>query len=351
MLALISKSQSLGQENDDCLQIIAAFLEANGFVHRGQQSLADLLGDAEFDDFDFNKQDVLPLGPAHKSFVRKLLREAKQGIGNASAGVRSPIPEDGELSYENNEQNDQMKALGDMIAKYTKRAKSNEVHVETSKMLSQTCGNWGDAAYFMLPSPDGTNQMAKDLEKLREKNIAMPFVKMSLGKFLPEWHTEGYSEGFLLQPATLQPTLFRWAVAAQATGMLPMHVAMTHADICMRVAAEARSRGKHSTTAAAYDELVPKTLADMCLKGVSGFDPIKMLCTFDRELFEQAIQSADQRMFAARQHGSKSSSWDHKRNWQNSDPRNAGSSWQHRGQTKRPYESGSKSWDSKRSKF
>ena len=87
--------------------------------------------------------------------------------------------------------------------------------------------------------------------------------------------------------------------------MIPVHVGYTYTDICMRVAEEARAKHKPTTTAAAYDRLLRRKMADMCLKGVAGFDPIALLTTFDRELFEQACQHAEQKLAI---HGSKYSS-------------------------------------------
>ena len=84
--------------------------------------------------------------------------------------------------------------------------------------------------------------------------------------------------------------------------MLPMHIGYTHADICMRVAEEAKARQKPTTTAAAHDQLLQKKMADMCVKGLSNFDPAHLMTTFDRELFEQACQHAEQKIANASKH-------------------------------------------------
>ena len=84
--------------------------------------------------------------------------------------------------------------------------------------------------------------------------------------------------------------------------MLPMYISYTHADICMRVDEEARARQKPTTTAVAYDHLLQKKIADMCVKGVLDFDPAVLMTTFDRELFEQTCQHAQQMIaFSAKQ--------------------------------------------------
>ena len=48
-------------------------------------------------------------------------------------------------------------------------------HVETAKMLTDKCGNWGQTAYFLLPDSDSTNEMASALETLSRKTKATPY--------------------------------------------------------------------------------------------------------------------------------------------------------------------------------
>ena len=147
-----------------------------------------------------------------------------------------------------------------------------------------------------LPASSACNDLAHELNKLREKGIAKPFVHLPASRFTPEWQLETFKVGYMLQPQLLMPSLLRWAMAAQSVGMIPMHAGMVHADICMRVAAEAKNKNKYSTAAATYDELVQTNIAEMSLKGVDGLDPVAMLCRFDRETMEQAFALAEKRM-------------------------------------------------------
>ena len=96
----------------------------------------------------------------------------------------------------------------------------------------------------MLPESKATNFMAAEIAKLIEKGIDKPFVHVSVTHFSPEWYLDKTQEGYLLQPTLLSPSLMRWALAAQATGMLPLHAGLAHIDICMRVAAEAKQKNR-----------------------------------------------------------------------------------------------------------
>ena len=281
MLAAIKYSKAFAGEEETFLEEIVALAETQGYKCRDEQSIHDVFGHAEFEDWDFSKAPQGTDSPVHKAAIRKLLQSARKNKN------LSDDEEDGEV-HTAPEANEQLKLLSEAIAKCSGKAKSKEIHIETAKALKQECGNWGNVAHYMLPCAEGTNLMASELEKLKNKGIKKPFVKVTLAKFLPEWHNERFQEGFLLSPQVLMPTLMRWAMACQANNMLPMHIGATHADICMRVASEAKMRGKNIATAAAYDEIKQKCLAEMCLKGVSNFDPETTLANFDREAFEQA---------------------------------------------------------------
>ena len=309
------------------------------FISKTGTNIKDLFQHAEFEDWDFQLAKENLRTPVHKSAVRKLLQACKGGAKAQQANEE----EDGEI--DSSEREEQLKLFSDTLAKCAGRAKAKEIHVETTKILKQECGNWGGIPYFMLPCSEGTNLMAAEIDKLKRKGIEKPFVNISLAKFLPEWHGEKYQDAYLLPPQVLMPTLMRWAMAAQANGMIPLPVGATHADICMRAAAEAKSKGKYATVAAAYDEIKQKQLSDMCLKGVSDFDPSAMLIQFDRETFEQACQLAESRMASNCRHGTadqwKSKSWSKgsgKGSWSQD------KSWQHQGQ-KRSYDQVGKHWD------
>ena len=207
----------------------------------------------------------------------------------------------------------------------------------------------------MLPESKATNMMAGEIAKLVEKGIDAPFVHIPVTNFTPEWHLDKTMHGYLLQPNLLNPSLMRWALAAQATGMLPLSAGLAHMDICMRVAAEAKHKNRYSTSASAYDELLQSRTAELCLKGVDGFDPTAVFTKLDKEVMEQAFEVAEKRMKngSAEHHGHKAgwTKWQDKGNWKNNDSRGASNAWQQYGQTKRPYDHGSKSWDNKKRKF
>ena len=283
MLSAIKKLNVLPAEDEEVMTKVAEIAEANGFKPKNEQDLVECLAHTEYDDWHIGDAK-----PVVKASIRKLMSFSKQ--------ESKKHMDDGEIFDRKPEcgENDTLKNLSQLLSA---KDKPKVHHVETAKMLKDKCGNWGQTAYFLLPDSDSTNEMASALETISKKTRATPFVHCRVTKFCPEWQSCDYKhkDGWLLQPAIMMPALMRWAMAAQATGMLPMHVGCTHADICMRVAEEARRKQKQSTTAAAYDELLQKKLADMCIKGVADFDPAMLLSTFDREIFEQACQLADQK--------------------------------------------------------
>ena len=61
----------------------------------------------------------------------------------------------------------------------------------------------------------------------------------------------------------------------------------------MRISYEAKAKGKVSTSAAAYDELVYRRMAQLSEKRVSDFDPVKALQCLERKIMEQAFQLAE----------------------------------------------------------
>ena len=299
MLACVARSKVFGYVEEHFLQEIADLAQACGFKHKDGQQLEDIFKYSEFCDWDFSKASPDLCTPQHKLSIRKLLAAANKVVEPGEiATAHETHSERGRREFivapeKTVESEDQIEMFGKLLERCTKRAKEKEIHIETANELRETCGSWGDATHSMLPASEGVNSMAKDLEKVRTLGVKQPFVRVSIVKFLPEWYNEKRADGYLLAPQLLGPSLARWAIAAQANKMVPMHVGFAHMDICMRVAEEAKIRNKHICTAAAYDDLRQKTMAEMCLKGVSGFDVCQMLTTFDREVFERACQTAE----------------------------------------------------------
>ena len=346
MLAMIKKSGALRRESSEVIEMVAKIAEANGF-RADDDAFAECFAHSEFADWNFTHEGLV-VESAHKAPIRKTIHVA-------SRLTKLQEVEEGEFQAPP-EGKDQLQLLGEMLSKCSKKSANRETHVDTSKILRDECGNWGDTAHFLLPNSENTNAMAKDLEKLKEKVIATHFVYSNIAKLAPEWHSGSYTEGFLLPPAVLMPALLRWAMACQANKMISMHIGVTHADICMRVAEEARNRQMHSTTAAAYDEIIRKNFAEMSLKGVANFEPSTLLCTFDREIFEQACQLADNRMALRCKHGTEGSKhkgfgkgqaghgkgyepWKSQESWKRD-------SWRAQEQNKRPHEKSWKTWES-----
>ena len=357
MLKCVSASNVSTGIGKQSLEEMCELLLANGLKCTDEQTIDDILAHAVFEEFEFKDKKVDT--PFHKTTLRKWIAIVNQrlGIVSATKSARTSIEcdEDGEVAGPESdaEQCEQLKHLGDLLAKCTQKSKTKEIHVVTSKELQKHCGNLGNTPHLMLPPTDSVNAMAKELAKLKNLGIQNPFVKMSLQKFAPEWHTEQCADGFLLAPSALMPTLFRWALAAQATDMVPFSSGMAHADVCMRVAAEARKRGKNTCTAAAYDQIRQKSLAEMCLKGVPDFDAAKSLCEFDREIFEQAIDMAESKTTVSARHGADNKSWKPRSNAYNQGWQGA-SNWSKPGHTKRNYEQHGKPWenrDSKRARY
>ena len=286
MFELLKATKLFQSESNEFVKEIGTIAEKNGFGNEAGCA-KQVFRNSEFCDWDFNHPeiDVTLKSPLHKRAVRTLLVFA-----NETKTFRNVRPaEDGEV----NDEAEGLKDMQDMFRKCMKTSQTKEIHIETSRQLTQHCGNWGNAAHFILPKSEGTNLLAKELAKVKAVCGHKPFVRIPLNKFTPEWSKDMPHENFLLQPSILMPTLVRWAMAAQANEMIPMHVAMTHADICMRVAEEAAQKGKGTLVAAMYDELKQKMLAEMCLKGVSDWDPERELCLFDREIFERAVQKVE----------------------------------------------------------
>ena len=296
MLACIQATGLFKSEDEAFIREISEAAIANHFKCDGGKSAKQVFADSEFSDWVF---DDCPRTPLHKQAIRRLLQECNKIADNAVA--ENANSEDGEICDEH----DGLKALSQIFRSSVKSSQTKMVHIETATELGKKCGNWGEAKHFVLPPSEGTNFMARELAKLKALNIHKPFVKVPLGKFAPEWCREAKADNFLLQPAMLTPTLFRWAMAAQANDMVPMHVAMTHADICMRVADEASKKGLGSLVAAAYDELKQKSMSEMCVKGAADWDPETILCSFDRELFEQACQMAEGKSSSGRNNWTK----------------------------------------------
>ena len=281
---------------------------------------------AQFEDFDFNIEGLVVTGK-HKAAIRRIIDFANKQHEKGQS-------EEGEVNAMSSEAEERLKLFSEIMDNATKKSKKVIIHVQTAQQLSKHCGNWGEALPAMLPSSEPTNHLAAELAKVSERGVKVPFVHVAANKFTPEWHLEKSNEGYLLQPGLLSPALLRWAIAAQATGMLPMHAGVTHADICMRVAAEARNKNKYSISAAVYDELIQKHISEMSLKGVDGLDPVAILSKLDREVMEQAFEIAASRMKPSgngyQGHGQQG----HKTNW------------------KRPYNASyDQKWSSKKAKW
>ena len=330
------------RESEEFIQIILRLAHAQGYDSaQGESQICQIFEGSIVSEWNLGVEGVLP---CHTAGIRKMLDLAAKG---ERPTIHHDNTEDGEVRAEDfcgsTATNESMKMLGEMLMSCSKKARKEEIHVETAKALEKTCGVWGSAAHHMLPSSMSTNLLAKEFKKLQDLGIRKPFVRMSPVKFLPEWCNDKVGDNYLLQPFLLMPALMRWGMAAQAVDMVSMPVAAAHADICMRVANDAKLKGKHATTAAVYDELLQKRLAETALKGVSDHDPTVSLTTFCRETFDQACDLADLRSRSDQ-------SWKSKANWPSQgkwgQSKNDSEKWG-QGCGKRGREQSGKQWDNK----
>ena len=213
VLAAIEASGALGGEGGQLAKDVVTIAEKNGFDMIAGTILADWFAETEFDYWNTDGA-----GASIKTAIRKVIRSAKQQEKLRSA----PAQEEGEVLNKIDCPNDGSDALQRLSELFSRKPKTKIVHVETTKVLQEECGNWGKAPYSVLPNNDQTNEMAKELEAVVQKTKSTPFVHCSVEKFVPEWHDmQNHKEGFLLQPAVLMPALMRWAMAAQVITLLP----------------------------------------------------------------------------------------------------------------------------------
>ena len=107
----------------------------------------------------------------------------------------------------------------------------------------------------------------------------------------------------------------RYALAADFVRQWNLSSALAHYDICLRVAEEARTRGKPQWLGVKYDEVCRKEWAELARANVSGFDVNKVCLTMDKELVTRAEASVPQstREKSSYGHGYHDQHWGYKR--------------------------------------
>lgn len=88
----------------------------------------------------------------------------------------------------------------------------------------------------------------------------------------------------------------RFAIAADAVGMWSLASSLTHIDICLRLAEEARARKLPLGFGILYDELCRKQWAEAARAGVAGFSVDTACLGIDRDIVSRAEALQSQRM-------------------------------------------------------
>ena len=167
--------------------------------------------------------------------------------------------------------------------------------------------SYADITPEMWPSSVATNELGADIAKQKEEGVSAPLPYQSMLKYAPNWKLDIYndddgknasdSKAFMSERTWLAAAT-RWAQAAHCNQMLPMHVAMTHIDVCNRAAHEALLKGEAGNFGKnimqTYDEIMRKKACENALRGL-GMETIKVFTVLDRDVLEQAITLAKSR--------------------------------------------------------
>ena len=214
----------------------------------------------------------------------------------------------------------------------------------------------------LWPRPSAVNQLATEAAKQKKKGATTPFVYADVKKFVPEWATgaEGYqgeSGSDEDARATRKRTkntlpMLQWvaaydsyAVAAAIAGQWNYAASFAHKAVCLQIANDAKTYGRHPAVAVVYDELVRKrlddnnnnnnnnnfvgrfvrpffaccfvvhfrfVLQDRACKNAPGFDPNRNTHVVDEVLLKQA-----EKAYAERGEQLRSSGWRKDDQWGN----------------------------------
>ena len=119
------------------------------------------------------------------------------------------------------------------------------------------------------PAAKCVDHIASDLVAMDDQ-CPVKFVYCSLIHFLPVWLLNKPSDGrMLLETALWSPSFMRWALAADACGMVKMSLSLAFHDICLRITNDQKQHGRAKYIAAAYDEVVRKSLAEKSSQGMT----------------------------------------------------------------------------------
>ena len=89
------------------------------------------------------------------------------------------------------------------------------------------------------------------------------------------------------------PCCMRWTFAADACGMVKMHLALAHIDSCLRLASEQKEKGRGPNMAFTYDKLVRSSLAAKAQAGMDDIAIDEAFTKIDRDLVEKACELID----------------------------------------------------------
>ena len=267
---------------------------AQALVANGFESLEDLQGAGdEVENWTFDK-DALATNtgladylPVHKAYLKAVIATVNKK-DDMQTGRRIVMSADTNLQ--------------DQIILANKKCTVNISIGDGLKTAS-----YADMTPEMWPSSVATNELGADIAKQKEEGVSAPLPYQSMRKYAPNWKLDIYndddgkkamdSKEFMPERIWIAAAT-RWAQAAHCNQMMPLHVAMTHLDVCSRAAHEALLKGEAGNFGKnimqTYDEIMRKKACENARRGLS-METIKVFTVLDRDVLEQAITLARSR--------------------------------------------------------
>ena len=190
-------------------------------------------------------------------------------------------------------------------------------------------------SHDLWPKSNAVNFLANQRAALQEQGICNPFVHAKMKHFLPIWALEKPADLDNLHVNLWSPAFLRYAVAADAVGMVPLATSLQHHDLCMRITNEHSKTAKAAFLACAYDDALRNLVAEKS-KANWNFAGENVFSQIDRDVLDRTLAALDK------------SNWKSSKQWEPSWAQNkASGQW---GQ-KRKWDDHNKSYSRKHGKY
>ena len=200
----LSASAVCAGRAQEFLETFAAYAIKNGFT-----SVASFAG-TSLEDWDTETMEGYPSFSAGARALVKQLGSPQVVAPVTPVGLPFPSVPAGDGATQLAE------AMAEAMAKARKPAKP--VHVDVMTKLSHT--SLESLGLGVYPDSRVVDDLATALRDQREQGAQQPFIFVSLSRFLPAWNLEEIGKELLLPPALWSAAYMRYALAADAVGMV-----------------------------------------------------------------------------------------------------------------------------------